>query len=97
VNSIKEDAIIISKPIYQKFLFEICLFRYFFIIFFRLFQCYVEEHAIEDLLYYLADGLKRGAISLENYLKVCSFLLNLIYYLLFLFSMLQNFLENNFS
>ena len=40
---------------------------------FRLFQCYAEEHAIQDLLFYLADGLRRESIGLEIYLKVFIF------------------------
>ncbi|CAF0798538.1 unnamed protein product [Adineta steineri] len=51
-SAIKDDAIIISKPISKQLL-----------------QCYVEDHAIDDLLYYLSDGLKRGSIPLDIYLK----------------------------
>ena len=36
----------------------------------RLLQCYSEEHAIQDLLFYLADGLRRDSIGLDIYLKV---------------------------
>ncbi|CAF1046338.1 unnamed protein product [Adineta steineri] len=35
----------------------------------QLLQAYAEEHAIQDLLYYLADGLRREAIGLDVYLK----------------------------
>ncbi|CAF3289570.1 unnamed protein product [Rotaria sp. Silwood2] len=35
----------------------------------QLLQSYAEEHAIQDLLYYLADGLKRKSIGLDTYLK----------------------------
>ncbi|CAF1512991.1 unnamed protein product, partial [Rotaria sordida] len=34
-----------------------------------LLQGYAEEHAIQDLLYYLADGLRRKSIGLDTYLK----------------------------
>ena len=36
----------------------------------RLLQSYAEEHAIQDLLYHLADGHRRQAIGLDIYLKV---------------------------
>jgi hypothetical protein len=36
----------------------------------RLVQAYAEEHAIQDLLFYLADGLRRQSIGLDIYLKV---------------------------
>jgi len=35
----------------------------------QLLQCYAEEHAIQDLLFYLSDGLRRESIGLEIYLK----------------------------
>ncbi|CAF4464908.1 unnamed protein product [Rotaria sp. Silwood2] len=35
----------------------------------QLLQSYAEEHAIQDLLYYLADGLRRKSIGLDTYLK----------------------------
>ncbi|CAF3626646.1 unnamed protein product [Rotaria sordida] len=35
----------------------------------QLLQGYAEEHAIQDLLYYLADGLRRKSIGLDTYLK----------------------------
>ncbi|CAF1499886.1 unnamed protein product [Adineta steineri] len=35
----------------------------------QLLQAYAEEHAIQDLLYYLSDGLRREAIGLDIYLK----------------------------
>jgi len=35
----------------------------------QLLQAYAEEHAIQDLLYYLADGLRRQSIGLDAYLK----------------------------
>ncbi|CAF4301182.1 unnamed protein product, partial [Rotaria magnacalcarata] len=35
----------------------------------QLLQAYAEEHAMQDLLYYLADGLKRNSIGLDTYLK----------------------------
>ncbi len=44
----------------------------------RLLQAYAEEHAIQDLLYYLADGLRKQSIGLDTYLKVCFFLLLII-------------------
>ena len=71
----------------------------FFIFFLlkRLLQAYAEEHAIQDLLYYLAEGLRRESIGLDTYLKVrylCLYLVIRMIYL-FVFSMLENFLENN--
>ena len=42
----------------------------------RLLQAYAEEHAIQDLLYYLADGLRRQSIGLDIYLKVRSSLVS---------------------
>jgi hypothetical protein len=42
-----------------------------FVFFKRLLQAYAEEHAIQDLLYYLADGLRKESIGLDTYLKVC--------------------------
>ncbi|UJR07544.1 hypothetical protein I4U23_011832 [Adineta vaga] len=35
----------------------------------QLLQAYAEEHAIQDLLYYLADGLRKESIGLDIYLK----------------------------
>ncbi|CAF1219343.1 unnamed protein product [Rotaria sp. Silwood1] len=35
----------------------------------QLLQAYAEEHAIQDLLFYLADGLRRKSIGLDTYLK----------------------------
>ncbi|CAF1569538.1 unnamed protein product [Adineta ricciae] len=35
----------------------------------QLLQAYAEEHAIQDLLYYLAEGLRRESIGLDTYLK----------------------------
>lgn len=35
----------------------------------QLFQSYAEEHAIQDLLFYLSEGLERRSISLDIYLK----------------------------
>jgi ESCRT-I complex subunit TSG101 len=35
----------------------------------QLLQAYAEEHAIQDLLYYLADGLRKQSIGLDTYLK----------------------------
>ncbi|CAF0806227.1 unnamed protein product [Rotaria sordida] len=35
----------------------------------KLFQIFAEEHAVQDLLYYLTDGLRKRSISLDNYLK----------------------------
>ena len=62
----------------------------------RLLQAYAEEHAIQYLLYHLADGLRKESIGLDTYLKVC---FSFYYYLFFnkyvFCSMLENFLVNN--
>lgn len=94
-NSIKEDALITPAPIYKQL--NKILYFYFFIFFIlkRLLQAYAEEHAIQDLLYYLADGLRKNSIGLDTYLKVCLNIFFFIYLIIFLFSMLENFLENN--
>ncbi|CAF0930032.1 unnamed protein product, partial [Didymodactylos carnosus] len=36
----------------------------------QLLQAYAEDHAIQDLLYYLGDGHRRNSISLDTYLKL---------------------------
>ena len=36
----------------------------------RLLTTFAEEQATEDAIYYLHEGLKRGVIDLEVYLKV---------------------------
>jgi len=35
----------------------------------QLLNAYVEDNAIEDTIYFLGQGLKRGRLDLENYLK----------------------------
>lgn len=35
----------------------------------QLFRCYAEEHAIQDLLFYLSEGVERKSINLDIYLK----------------------------
>ncbi|CAF3459883.1 unnamed protein product [Rotaria sp. Silwood1] len=55
---LKKDNLIEDNPI----IFPAPIYK-------QLFQAFAEEHAIQDLLYYLADGLRKRSISLENYLK----------------------------
>jgi ESCRT-I complex subunit TSG101 len=35
----------------------------------QILQLYAEELSIQDLIYYLSEGLSRNSISLENFLK----------------------------
>lgn len=49
---------------------------------FRLLNCYVEDTAIEDTIYYLGQALKSGKLDLESYLKVSDGLFDLDGFLL---------------
>ena len=40
---------------------------------FRILFAYSEEQALEDAIYYLGEGLRKGVIDLEVFLKVRSF------------------------
>jgi hypothetical protein len=78
---VKEDALITPAPVYKQLnIFIDSFYSFFWHYFFqRLLQAYAEEHAMQDLLYYLADGLKRNSIGLDTYLKVC-FFKNIIFF-----------------
>lgn len=39
------------------------------IILFRLLNCFAEEAAIEDAIYYMGEGLRQGVIDLDVFLK----------------------------
>ena len=39
------------------------------ILFFRLLNAYAEQAATEDAIYYLGEGLRRGVIELDVFLK----------------------------
>ena len=41
------------------------------ILLYRLLNTFAEEQSTEDAIYYLQEGLKRGVIDLDVFLKVC--------------------------
>lgn len=85
-NSVKDDALVTPAPVYKQLSsFIFFYFLDFFIFQKRLLQAYAEEHAIQDLLYYLADGLRRESIGLDTYLKVCCFCFIYLFIFIFLF------------
>ena len=49
--------------------------KFSFCFYLRLFQCYAEEHSIQDLLFYLSDGVQRRSIHFDIYLKVKFFVI----------------------
>ena len=49
--------------------FDISYFNLFLC---RLLNTFAEEQATADAIYYLQEGLKRGVIDLDVFLKVCN-------------------------